>query len=88
MLVESPCIGVCHISKEHQFCEGCFRSEEEISKWITLSDEQKKRNSTISNSKTNQSYFVLINNFFLYSHKSLITQQLHFGSFAVQVYLP
>ena len=42
MLVESPCIGVCHISKEHQFCEGCFRSEEEISQWIRLTDDQKK----------------------------------------------
>jgi len=41
-MVESPCIGICHISKEHQFCEGCFRSEEEISQWITFSDEQKK----------------------------------------------
>jgi len=41
-LVESPCIGVCHINKEHQFCDGCFRSEEEISKWITLTDDQKK----------------------------------------------
>jgi predicted Fe-S protein YdhL (DUF1289 family) len=42
MLVESPCIRVCHISKEHQFCEGCFRSEEEISKWVTFNDEKKK----------------------------------------------
>lgn len=41
-MVESPCIGICHIGKEHQFCEGCFRSEEEISQWITFSDEQKK----------------------------------------------
>ena len=41
-MVESPCIGICHISKEYQFCEGCFRSEEEISQWITFSDEQKK----------------------------------------------
>jgi len=41
-LVESPCIGVCNINKEHQFCEGCFRSEEEISKWISFTDDQKK----------------------------------------------
>ncbi|MGI9130373.1 MAG: DUF1289 domain-containing protein [Candidatus Methylopumilus sp.] len=41
-MVESPCIGVCYINKEHQFCDGCFRSEEEISKWITLTDDQKK----------------------------------------------
>jgi predicted Fe-S protein YdhL (DUF1289 family) len=41
-LIESPCIGVCTINKEHQFCEGCFRSKDEISEWIRLSDDQKK----------------------------------------------
>ncbi|HEY9322567.1 MAG TPA: DUF1289 domain-containing protein [Candidatus Methylopumilus sp.] len=41
-MIESPCIGVCTINKEHQFCEGCFRSKDEISEWIRLSDDQKK----------------------------------------------
>jgi len=42
ILTESPCIGVCTINKEHLFCEGCFRSEVEISKWTKLNDDQKK----------------------------------------------
>ena len=42
MLIESPCIGVCLLNKEHHYCEGCFRSQDEIAQWITLSDIQKK----------------------------------------------
>ncbi|MSQ80558.1 MAG: DUF1289 domain-containing protein [Candidatus Methylopumilus sp.] len=42
ILIESPCIGVCLINGHHHFCNGCFRSEEEIAKWITLNDEEKK----------------------------------------------
>ena len=42
MLIESPCIGVCLINKEHHFCEGCFRSQDEIAHWIALGDAQKK----------------------------------------------
>ena len=42
MLIESSCIGVCLLNKEHHYCEGCFRSQDEIAQWITLSDIQKK----------------------------------------------
>ena len=42
MFIESPCIGVCLINKEHHFCEGCFRSQDEIAQWLALSDDQKK----------------------------------------------
>jgi uncharacterized protein len=31
------------MSKAHHFCEGCFRSSEEITQWMTLSDDQKKQ---------------------------------------------
>lgn len=41
-MIESPCIGVCNMSKAHHFCEGCFRNSEEIAQWISLSDDQKK----------------------------------------------
>ncbi|MEI6868970.1 MAG: DUF1289 domain-containing protein [Methylophilaceae bacterium] len=41
-MIESPCIGVCFINDEHNFCNGCFRSREEITEWIALSDTQKK----------------------------------------------
>ena len=41
-MTESPCIGVCLINKEHHFCEGCCRSQDEIAQWLALSDDQKK----------------------------------------------
>ena len=41
-MTESPCIGVCLINKEHHFCEGCFRSQDEIAQWIASGDDQKK----------------------------------------------
>lgn len=31
--VASPCIRVCRMNEEHGFCEGCFRSLEEIYAW-------------------------------------------------------
>jgi predicted Fe-S protein YdhL (DUF1289 family) len=42
VLTESPCIGVCLINKDHHFCEGCFRSQDEIAQWIALDETQKK----------------------------------------------
>jgi predicted Fe-S protein YdhL (DUF1289 family) len=41
-LIESPCIGVYFINDEHHFCNGCYRSKEEIAEWMALSDIQKK----------------------------------------------
>ena len=39
--VYSPCISVCTISPDSGYCLGCFRSREEISGWLKLTDEQK-----------------------------------------------
>ncbi len=39
----SPCIGVCYISNTTSFCEGCFRTREEISRWRYMSFEEQKR---------------------------------------------
>ena len=39
----SPCVNVCHISRENGFCKGCFRTRDEISRWRDLDYcEQKK----------------------------------------------
>ncbi len=39
----SPCIGICRLSKNEPFlCEGCFRSIDEISKWSTATEMEKK----------------------------------------------
>ena len=36
----SPCIGVCELDIDDNFCIGCFRSTDEIAKWPLL-DNQK-----------------------------------------------
>jgi hypothetical protein len=38
----SPCISVCYISNTTGFCEGCFRTREEISRWRYMSFEEQK----------------------------------------------
>ena len=38
--IPSPCISVCTI--EGDYCQGCFRTLDEIREWIILSAEQKK----------------------------------------------
>jgi len=38
--VSSPCIGVCAMN-EQGFCEGCYRTIEEISNWWDMTDAQK-----------------------------------------------
>ena len=39
--VASPCIGVCVLNAE-DLCEGCYRSAEEITRWIALDDEARR----------------------------------------------
>ena len=39
--VPSPCINVCRMNPQTQFCEGCFRTLDEIAAWSTLSDGEK-----------------------------------------------
>lgn len=33
----SPCVGLCRINPAHGWCEGCFRSLDEIAAWSRLS---------------------------------------------------
>ena len=37
----SPCIGVCRIDEPTGYCEGCFRSVEEIQEWTSLNNTQR-----------------------------------------------
>jgi predicted Fe-S protein YdhL (DUF1289 family) len=39
--VGSPCTDVCRLDKSTGYCEGCFRSREEIKAWKTLPDADK-----------------------------------------------
>jgi predicted Fe-S protein YdhL (DUF1289 family) len=40
-MVDSPCIDVCRIHPEHDTCEGCYRTLDEIANWSRLNNEQK-----------------------------------------------
>ena len=39
--VLSPCISVCRMNAQTQWCEGCYRTLDEIGAWSTLSEEGK-----------------------------------------------
>ena len=40
MDIESPCINLCFL--EDGFCQGCYRSEDEIVSWVLMTDEERK----------------------------------------------
>jgi uncharacterized protein len=40
--VPSPCISVCRMHTATGWCEGCFRTLDEIAVWSALSDEDKR----------------------------------------------
>jgi uncharacterized protein len=41
--VASPCVGLCRIDPVSQWCEGCFRTLDEIAAWSALDDEAKRQ---------------------------------------------
>jgi len=41
--VPSPCTSVCKMNERTGWCEGCFRSIDEIIAWGTMADEGKRR---------------------------------------------
>lgn len=40
--VPSPCISVCRMHPRTQWCEGCYRTLEEIADWARMRDEGKR----------------------------------------------
>ena len=40
---ETPCIKVCKINPENGFCQGCFRTLDEIARWSGLDNPEKER---------------------------------------------
>ena len=42
-MVKSPCISICAIDHNVDFCIGCKRTIKEISNWSNLSDVEKKK---------------------------------------------
>ena len=40
-VIVSPCIGVCSIDKISGFCEGCYRTLDEIRRWWDMDNATK-----------------------------------------------
>lgn len=38
---QSPCIQVCQMNLQTGFCAGCFRTQEEIARWLRYSDTER-----------------------------------------------
>ena len=41
--VPSPCQSVCRIDPASEWCEGCFRTLDEIAAWSRMGDEAKRQ---------------------------------------------
>jgi len=41
-LVETPCLGICLIDPEDGLCAGCARSLDEIARWSSMSDAERR----------------------------------------------
>ena len=37
----SPCISICKLNQSTGYCDGCFRTEDEIALWPSMSEEDK-----------------------------------------------
>jgi len=42
-IIETPCIKVCIVDPATRLCRGCGRSIEEIGRWTSYSDAERKR---------------------------------------------
>ena len=40
--LRSPCVSVCRIDVASGYCEGCYRTIEEISDWGMMTDDRKR----------------------------------------------
>lgn len=43
MSVASPCINVCVMNPRSGYCDGCYRTIDEITVWSRASDDDKRR---------------------------------------------
>lgn len=40
--VPSPCMSICQMDQRQQYCTGCWRSIDEITRWANASDADKR----------------------------------------------
>jgi predicted Fe-S protein YdhL (DUF1289 family) len=41
-LLPSPCLGICQINAKSKFCDGCYRTIDEIAEWGAIDDEERR----------------------------------------------
>ena len=41
--IQSPCVGVCTMNESTGFCQGCYRTIEEIRQWGDMASDQKSQ---------------------------------------------
>jgi predicted Fe-S protein YdhL (DUF1289 family) len=41
--IVSPCIGVCAMNDRIGFCQGCYRTVEEIREWWNMTDQEREK---------------------------------------------
>jgi len=41
-IIKSPCKKICQLDVKTGLCKGCLRNQFEISRWVTMSDTEKK----------------------------------------------
>ena len=54
--IESPCIGVCAMDEATGFCQGCYRTLDEIQQWWDLSNMQKQQIVDETNARFEQQF--------------------------------
>ena len=55
--IESPCIGVCAMDEATGFCQGCYRTIDEIKQWWDLDNTQKQEVVVEANARLEQGEF-------------------------------
>lgn len=54
--IESPCIGVCAMDEATGFCQGCYRTIDEIKLWWDLDGTQKQAVVVEANARLEQQF--------------------------------
>ena len=54
--IESPCIGVCAMDEASGFCQGCYRTLDEIQQWWDLDNAQKQEVVVEANARLEQQF--------------------------------
>ena len=54
--IESPCIGVCAMDEATGFCQGCYRTLDEIKQWWDSDNMQKQAVVMEANARLEQQF--------------------------------